>query len=90
MQVGNILEAFAERHARREMTALLARVPRTAVRHRQWSGRGRLDLIVPGDRLLIRQGDVIPVDGVVCERACGTGSIGADGQVDPGPAARRR
>ena len=31
---GQYLEAFAERHARREMTAILARVPRTAVRHR--------------------------------------------------------
>ena len=63
---GQFLEAYAERHARREMTALLARVPRTAVRHR---GDGleevALDLIAPGDRLLIRQGDVVPVDGVV-------------------------
>jgi P-type E1-E2 ATPase len=43
-------------------------VPRTAVRHRD----GRLeevalDLIVPGDRLLVRQGDVVPVDGSVVE-----------------------
>lgn len=63
---GQFLEAYAERHARREMTALLARVPRTAVRHR---GDGleevALDLVAPGDRLLIRQGDVVPVDGVV-------------------------
>ena len=63
---GQYLEAFAERHARREMTAILARVPRTAVRH----GIGRLEevsleAIVPGDRLLIRQGDVVPVDGTV-------------------------
>lgn len=63
---GQFLEAFAERHARREMTALLARVPRTAVRHRA-SGLEEvaLDLIVPGDRLLVRQGDVVPADGVV-------------------------
>jgi heavy metal translocating P-type ATPase len=63
---GQFLEAFAERHARREMTALLARVPRTAVRHRTGGlEEVALDLIVPGDRLLIRQGDVIPADGVV-------------------------
>src|SRR5512140_1286723 len=31
---GQYLEAYAERQARREMTALLSRVPRTAVRHR--------------------------------------------------------
>jgi heavy metal translocating P-type ATPase len=63
---GQYLEAFAERHARREMTAILARVPRTAVRHR--IGRLEevsLEAIVPGDRLLIRQGDVVPVDGSV-------------------------
>ena len=34
---GQYLEDFAERHARREMTALLARVPRTTVRHRDGS-----------------------------------------------------
>jgi heavy metal translocating P-type ATPase len=63
---GQSLEAFAERHARREMTALLARVPRTAVRHRaDGLEEVELDLIMPGDRLLIRQGDVIPADGTV-------------------------
>lgn len=63
---GQFLEAFAERHARREMTALLARVPRTAVRHRaDGLEEVALDLILPGDRLLIRQGDVVPTDGVV-------------------------
>jgi len=63
---GKYLEAFAERRARSEMTALLSRVPRTALRHRD----GRLeevglDAICPGDRLLVRQGDVVPVDGAV-------------------------
>lgn len=63
---GQSLEAFAERHARREMTALLARVPRTAVRHRaDGLEEVELDLIMPGDRLLIRQGDVVPADGTV-------------------------
>ena len=63
---GQYLEAFAERHARREMTAILARVPRTAVRHRIGGlEEVSLEAIVPGDRLLIRQGDVVPVDGTV-------------------------
>ncbi|MCS3731161.1 heavy metal translocating P-type ATPase [Bradyrhizobium betae] len=63
---GQFLEAFAERHARGEMTALLARVPRTAVQYRDGGLQEvALDLIAPGDRLLIRQGDVVPVDGVV-------------------------
>ncbi len=65
---GQYLESFAERRASREMTALLARVPRSALRHR--NGRLEevaLDLIVPGDRLLIRQGDIVPVDGAVAD-----------------------
>jgi heavy metal translocating P-type ATPase len=63
---GQFLEAFAERHARREMTAILARVPRTAVRHRNGALEEiGLEAILPGDRLLIRQGDTVPVDGAV-------------------------
>jgi heavy metal translocating P-type ATPase len=63
---GTFLEAFAEGRARRSMTDLLSRVPRTATRHRD----GRLedvplDDLAPGDLLLIRQGDVVPVDGIV-------------------------
>jgi heavy metal translocating P-type ATPase len=63
---GQYLESFAERHARREMTALLARVPRTAIRHRNGElEEVALDAIGPGDCLLIRRGDVVPVDGTV-------------------------
>ena len=63
---GQLLESFAERAARREMTALLARVPRTAVRHRDGAlEEVALELVMPGDRLLVRQGDVVAVDGTV-------------------------
>ena len=63
---GQNLESFAERRARREMTALLDRVPRTAMRHRDGElEEVGLESIVPGDRLLVRQGDVVPVDGAV-------------------------
>jgi heavy metal translocating P-type ATPase len=63
---GQYLESFAERHARREMTELLSRMPRSAMRHRDGGlEEVELDAILPGDRLLIRQGDVVPVDGVV-------------------------
>jgi heavy metal translocating P-type ATPase len=65
---GQYLESYAERAARREMTALLSRVPRTAMRHRDGQlEEVALDRIVPGDRLLVRQGDVVPVDGTVVE-----------------------
>ena len=63
---GTFLESFAEGRARREMHDLLSRVPRTATRHRNGGLEDvPLDEIAPGDRLLIRQGDVVPVDGTV-------------------------
>eukprot|EP00873_Tetraselmis_striata_P026118 jgi/Tetstr1/446382/TSEL_033924.t1 len=63
---GTFLESFAEGRARREMSALLARVPRTATRHRNGAlDEVPLEDIEPGDVLLIRQGDVAPVDGTL-------------------------
>ncbi len=63
---GQYLEGFAAKRARRDMTALLARVPRTAMRHRdQALEEVPLEQVAPGDRLLVRQGDVVPVDGTV-------------------------
>ncbi|MGZ3311074.1 MAG: heavy metal translocating P-type ATPase, partial [Xanthobacteraceae bacterium] len=65
---GQYLESFAERRASREMTALLARVPRSAVRFRNGGlEEVALEAIEPGDRLVIRKGDVVPVDGAVVE-----------------------
>lgn len=63
---GQYLEDFAEGHARREMTALLSRAPRTAMRHRN----GQLEeidveMIATGDRLLIRHGEIVPADGTL-------------------------
>jgi heavy metal translocating P-type ATPase len=67
---GQYLENFAERRASREMTALLERVPRTALRHENGElEEVALDLIAPNDRLLIRRGDVVPVDGKVADGA---------------------
>ncbi len=63
---GQYLEAYAERRARHEMTALLSRVPRTALRHRDGAlEEVALELVRPGDRLLVRRGDVVPVDGSI-------------------------
>jgi heavy metal translocating P-type ATPase len=63
---GQLLENYAANRARREMTALLARAPKTAMRYVD----GRLvevatAALVPGDRLLVRTGDAVPVDGTV-------------------------
>jgi heavy metal translocating P-type ATPase len=63
---GTFLEIFAEGRARRDMHDLLSRVPRTATRHRNGGlEEAPLDKIEPGDRLLIRQGDIVPVDGSI-------------------------
>ena len=63
---GQALEAYGGSRARAELTALLARAPRTAHRY---SGAAvktvPVDAIEPGDRLLITAGEVVPVDGVV-------------------------
>jgi heavy metal translocating P-type ATPase len=63
---GQLLEDFAQGRAKREMTALLGRVAQTAMR---FDGDALQQVpiadIKPGDRLLIRQGDVLPADGRV-------------------------
>jgi heavy metal translocating P-type ATPase len=61
---GNMLERFAEGRARAEMTGLLERVPRTAMR-RTTAGLETVPIgsIVRGDTILVRQGEVVPVDG---------------------------
>lgn len=62
---GQFLESFADRRAGRDMTALLARVPRTAIRQ---SSHGleevALGQLVPGDHIVVRSGEVVPVDGM--------------------------
>ncbi len=63
---GQLLETFAQGRARREMTALLGRVAHSAMRYRgEELEEVPIAQIVPGDRLLIRQGEVLPVDGHV-------------------------
>jgi cation transport ATPase len=65
---GQLLETFAEGRARREMTELLGRVAHSAMRYGK-NGLGDLPIaaIRQGDRLLMRTGEVLPVDGHVAE-----------------------
>jgi len=71
---GQLLEDFAARRARREMTALLGRVPKVAIRYgRDGLAEVPIEALVAGDRILIRQGEVVPVDGIV-----GSGSATLD------------
>lgn len=63
---GTFLESYAEGRARSEMRALLSRVPRLATRYVDGSLEDvPLEAIEPGNKLLIRQGDVVPVDGTI-------------------------
>ncbi|GLQ56645.1 heavy metal translocating P-type ATPase [Devosia nitrariae] len=63
---GQLLDSFAEGKARREMQALLGRVARTAMLYvDSHLVETPIEAIVPGARLLIRQGEVVPVDGTL-------------------------
>lgn len=67
---GTFLENFAEGRARREMRNLLSHVPRAATRYQDGTlEEVPLDDIQIGDLLLIRQGDVVPVDGSIASDA---------------------
>lgn len=66
LATGETLETYAEGRAHRELTALLGRAPQNVRRYRD----GELDVVPigdvrPDDRLLVRSGEVVPVDGVV-------------------------
>ncbi|APR34795.1 heavy metal translocating P-type ATPase [Paraburkholderia sp. SOS3] len=67
---GRTLERYAQERARREMTALLNRAPRYANRFEAGEWRTvALDVVRPGDRLLVRSGEFVPVDGSLAGHA---------------------
>jgi len=63
---GRALEDYADARARREMSALLNQVPRTARRYKdERLVSVPLDALEPGDRLLVASGEAVPTDGLV-------------------------
>lgn len=63
---GRALEQYAQHRAQREMTALLGRAPRQATRFERGEWRSVTpQAIRPGDRLLVRGGEFVPVDGTL-------------------------
>lgn len=67
---GDALEQYAHRRARRSLSELLSLAPKTA--HRL-VGTGfetvPVDQVAPGEELLVKPGEVVPVDGAVSEPA---------------------
>jgi heavy metal translocating P-type ATPase len=63
---GQALERFAGARARRELSALLSRAPQTVHRYTE-EGLVSVGIEVarPGDTLLVKPGEVVPVDGIV-------------------------
>lgn len=81
---GAFLESFAEGRARREMHALLSRAPRTTMRYIDDRLEDvAVDTVRPGDRLLIRQGDVIPVDGRIASNRAFVNTSALTGEALP-------
>ena len=67
---GDALEQHAHRRAQRELTGLLSLAPRTA--HRRSDGEYEsvgVHAVRAGDLLLVKAGEVVPVDGTVLDAA---------------------
>jgi len=63
---GASLEAIASRRARRELTALIQRAPKTAhLRVGEGLDEVPIDQVQPRDVVLVRTGEVVPVDGTL-------------------------
>lgn len=67
---GNALEAAAGRRARADLTRLVARAPRTALLRTDGELREvPAERVRPGDQVLVRSGEIVPVDGRVDDEA---------------------
>ena len=81
---GNVLEEYARGRAQRELRALSDRSPRTA--HLQIDGRLEdiaVDRVAVGDELLVRAGEVLPVDGVLVDEAASIDEAAVTGEPLP-------
>lgn len=65
---GRALEEYTNRRAERELRRLVDRAPRTAWRYQgDTLEQVPVASVMPGERLLLRMGEVVPVDGVVLD-----------------------
>ena len=75
LATGRALEAWAEGRARRQLESLLERAPRTAnlIEEDSTLREVPVDQVKVGDRIMVRSGEVVPVDG----RLVGPGTFDA-------------
>jgi heavy metal translocating P-type ATPase len=81
---GSALEELAQARARRELAALLGRTPRIA--HRQDGDRVvdiAIDAVAPDDLLVIKPGEIVPVDGSVVTEAATLDESALTGEAMP-------
>ena len=63
---GQALEEYAANRAERELSSLLSRAPRVAHRLRDGAvDTVSVEYVLVGDTLIVKEGDVLPVDGIV-------------------------
>jgi len=63
---GNVLEDFAVARAERDLKSLVDRAPRVAHRMAESSVEDiAIELVAVGDAILVRAGEIVPVDGVI-------------------------
>ena len=66
LATGDALESYADRRAHRELSSLLDRAPRSVWRYEEDRLVERpVQEVALGDRVLVKAGEVIPVDGVI-------------------------
>jgi heavy metal translocating P-type ATPase len=86
---GNLLEDYAVGRAERDLKSLIDRAPRIAHRY---TGRQvediAVDKIAVGDRLLVRAGEIIPVDGILTSEVGAVDEAAVTGE--PLPVIRQR
>ena len=85
---GNVLEDFARGRAQRDLKALTDRTPRFA--HRKRSERIEditVDQVAVGDELLVRAGELLPVDGTLLDASASLDESAVTGE--PLPELRR-
>jgi heavy metal translocating P-type ATPase len=81
---GRALEDFAAARARKELSALVQRTPRIVHRYEgEAIVSAGIETVRPGDLLLVKPGEVVPVDGIVVGSAAVLDEAALTGEADP-------